>query len=124
MTNSQRIKCNLIIHTASAACATVGGGLAQVPCSDNMIITPIQLTMAISLAKVFGLELSEGACKASIASAAASTIGRTFSQVCIGWVPGLGNVVNAVTAASLTETIGWILASEFESRAAENNYAA
>ena len=33
--------CNGIIHSASAVAAAVGGGLAQVPASDNLIITPI-----------------------------------------------------------------------------------
>lgn len=48
------------------------------------------------------------------ASAAAATVGRTTSQVFIGWIPGLGNIINAATAASITETIGWIMAKEFE----------
>ena len=47
----------------------------------------------------------------------AAQIGRAASQVLIGWVPGVGNVVNAVTAASLTEAIGWIMAKEFEKAA-------
>ena len=51
------------------------------------------------------------------ASAAAGQVGRTASQILIGWLPGVGNVINAVTAASLTETIGWIMAKEFEKEA-------
>lgn len=117
MTNSQRSACHAAIHTASAACAAVGAGLAQLPCSDNAVITPIQLTMAVSLAKVFGLELEDGAAKAAVASAIASVAGRSLSQLFIGWMPGIGNVVNAVTAASLTESIGWLMAGEFERRA-------
>lgn len=52
--------------------------LAQVPCSDNVVITPIQLTMAISLGKVFDIELDQSAAKAAAAgieAAAASTLG-------------------------------------------------
>ena len=51
------------------------------------------------------------------ASAAAATIGRTASQVLIGWIPGVGNIINATTAATLTEAIGWIMANEFEKQA-------
>ncbi len=118
MTSREKGLCNSIIHSASAAAAAVGGGLAQVPTSDNLIITPIQLTMAVSLGKVFGITLDQSAAKAAVASATAAAVGRTVSQVLIGWIPGVGNIINATTAATITETIGWIMAKEFESQSA------
>ncbi len=114
MTSKETALCNSIIHSASAAAAAVGGGLAQFPGSDNVLITPIQLTMAISLGEVFGITLDQSAAKAAVASAAAATVGRTVSQVLIGWIPGVGNIINASTAAAITEAIGWIIASDFE----------
>lgn len=114
MTNKERGLCNGIIHTASAVAGVVGAGLAQVPTSDNLVITPIQLTMAVSLGKVFGISLDQSAAKAAIASAAAATVGRATSQVLVGWIPGVGNIINASTAAAITEAIGWIMANEFE----------
>ena len=116
MTTDERILCNGIIHTASAASAAVGAGLAQIPTSDNLIITPIQLGMTISLGKVFGITLDKSAATAAIASASAATVGRAASQVVSGWFLGVGNIVNAVTAASLTEAVGWIMAGEFEAQ--------
>lgn len=113
MTKSEKIKCNSIIHLASAATACVGAGLAQIPCSDNFLITPIQLAMTISLGKVFGINLTKSAAESAVGSAAAATVGRAVSQVAAGWIPVAGNVSNAVTAASLTEGLGWILANEF-----------
>mgnify|MGYP003305461560 CR=1 FL=1 len=114
MTSTERALCNTIIHSASIAAGGVGGGLAQIPCSDNLVITPIQLTMAISLGKVFGIDLDQSAAKASLASATAATVGRTASQVILGWIPGMGNIINATTAAMVTEAIGWIMANEFD----------
>lgn len=116
MTSRERNLCNVIIHTASAAAGAVGAGLAQAPTSDNLVITPIQLGMAISLGKVFGITLDRSSAEAAIASATAATLGRTASQLLAGWIPVLGNGVNAITAASLTEAIGWIMAKEFESQ--------
>ena len=113
MTSDQKSKCNAIIHTASVAAAGAGAGLAQIPGSDNAVITPIQLTMTISLGKVFDIDLSESAAKAALGSVAASTIGRTVSQVLLGWIPGIGNAINATTAAGLTEAMGWALADDF-----------
>lgn len=116
MTSEQQIKCHAIIHTASASAAAIGAGLAQIPGSDNLIITPIQLAMTISLGQVFGIDLSESSAKAALASAAAATVGRTTAQVLVGWLPGVGNLINAGTAASLTEAIGWMLAEDFAKR--------
>lgn len=113
MTSRETTLCNTIIHTASAAAAAVGGGLAQVPTSDNLIITPIQATMAISLGQVFGIALDRSAATAAVASASAAMVGRAASQMLIGWIPGVGNIINAVTAATITEAIGWIMANEF-----------
>lgn len=117
MTSRESGLCNGIIHVASAATAGIGAGLAQIPISDNVIITPIQTMMAVSLGKVFGITLDRSGAKVAVASAMAAQIGRAASQVLIGWVPGVGNVVNAVTAALLTEAIGWIMAKEFEKAA-------
>lgn len=118
MTDKEIGLCNGIIHSASAATAVVGGGLAQVPGSDNIIITPIQLAMAVSLGRVFGITIDQSAAKAAVASAAAATTGRTASQVLLGRFPGVGNVINAITAATLTEAIGWMMAKDFEKQSA------
>lgn len=37
MTSRETNLCNGIIHSASAAAAVIGGGLAQVPTSDNTV---------------------------------------------------------------------------------------
>ncbi len=114
MTKKEMIACNSIIHTCSTMAGAVGAGLAQVPASDSAIIAPIQLSMTVSLGKVFGINLDQSIAKSTLATAASTMVGRTVSQVLVGWIPGVGNVINATTAAGLTETIGWILADEFE----------
>ena len=104
MTADQRSKCHAIIHTASASAAAAGAGLAQLPGSDNAVITPIQLAMTVSLGAVFGIQLTQSAAAAALASFAASTVGRAASQLLLGWIPGFGNAINASTAAALTES--------------------
>jgi uncharacterized protein (DUF697 family) len=108
LTDEEQVKCHAIIHTATAACGGVGTGLAQIPLSDNVVLLPIQTTMIISLGAVFGVRLEEGAAKGIISSMGASIVGRGVSQVLVGWIPGLGNAINAATAAGLTEAIGWL----------------
>lgn len=112
-TKEETKKCHLIIHAASAAAAGVGAGLAQIPLSDNAVITPIQLSMTVALGQVFGVELSQSSAKAAIGSAGASMIGKAAVNLLVGWMPGVGNVVNSCTAASVTEALGWVLARDF-----------
>ena len=113
VTQQQEVQCHAIIHTASAAAAAVGAGLAQIPVSDSLLIVPIQISMTIGLGRVFGIELTDSAAQATIASATGTTVGRAVSQVVLGWFPILGNLLNAATAAAVTEGLGWMLAKDF-----------
>ena len=77
MTEKQKKDCKKIINVASASAAAVGGGLAQIPGSDSVPLATIQLTMTISLGKVFGKSLTESSAKAAMGSA--SPLGLTNS---------------------------------------------
>lgn len=116
MTDEQRAKCHGIIHTASAAAGVAGAGLAQIPGSDNAVIVPIQITMTISLGAVFGVDLDQSAAKATLATATASLTGRAISQFLVGWIPVIGNALNAATAATITESLGWAVANSFDNK--------
>lgn len=113
LTEEQRVKCHGIIHTAAVAAGGAGTGLAQIPLSDNAIITPIQITMIISLGAVFGIRVSEGTAKGILAGAASSFVGRGATQILVGWIPGLGNAINTATAAGITEAVGWMAVAHF-----------
>ncbi len=113
MTKSQEKKAKVIIHGASAAAAGVGAGLAQLPGTDNAVIVPIQVGMVVTLGAVFGINLTESAAKATLATATATFVGRGISQFLVGWIPGIGNALNASTAAGVTEAIGWTIAKDF-----------
>lgn len=95
------------IHTASAASAAVGAGLAQVPGSDMPVIASLQTAMIIAIAEVHGVTIKKTAAADLLLTFSASVGGRALSQMLVGWVPGLGNAINASTAAAITEAIGW-----------------
>lgn len=115
------IKCNAIIHGASLVSATACGLLAQFPLSDNTVLTPLQVAMIASIAKVFGQNIGKGAAQGILSAFAATLAGRGITQVVVGWVPGVGNAVNSITAAALTETIGWMAADLFAEDYHQNN---
>ncbi len=95
------------------AAAGVGAGFAQLPASDNAMIVPIQAGMILSLGAVYGIELTQTVTKTLLATSTATMVGRGISQVLVGWIPGIGNVINATTAGGITETIGWTIVKNF-----------
>jgi uncharacterized protein (DUF697 family) len=109
----QKIKCNAIIHSASVSAGAAGTGLAQIPLADSAVITPIQIGMIVALGKIFDQEISKSAAKAILAGMASAFAGRGISQVLVGWIPGVGNAVNAATAATITEAVGWMAVDSF-----------
>lgn len=100
-------KVRVVIHGAAVAAAAVGGGLAQIPASGSLIITPIQISMIIALGSLHGKTLDKSSALGVLAAAYGPCVGRTVSQLLIGWIPGVGNAINAATAFVITESIGW-----------------
>ena len=119
MNESNRIKCHAIIHSASIAAGATGAGLCWLPGSDAPLISTAQITMAVSLGKVFGIKLSKSSAKAAVAAAAATAAGRAVSQLTTFWIPFANLAINAGTAVGLTEFVGWTLAEEFADQAAK-----
>jgi len=114
MTKKQKDKCHTIIHAAAVAASGAATGLAQIPGADNAAILPIQVAMVVSLGEVFGKSVTKTTATSLLSTALASTAGRFISQVLIGWIPGVGNMVNAGTAFTVTEAVGWSIANHFD----------
>jgi uncharacterized protein (DUF697 family) len=103
-----------VIHTAAASAAAVGGGLAQIPGSDMPVIMSLQAAMITAIAELNGVGVTKTAAADLLLTFAAGYGGRSLSQLVIGWLPGLGNLINASTAAAITETIGWAANAYFQ----------
>ena len=114
MFEDRRDKCHAIIHGASAATAAIGAGLAQIPLADSIPITAAQVGMIVSIAKVYDVDVSEGAAKGLLAGFSATIVGRNIAAVAVGWVHLIGNAIKATTAPALTEAIGWAAVPHFE----------
>jgi len=96
-----------IIHGSATAAAAAGAGMAQIPGSDNAVITPIQVAMIMAIGQYHNKNIEDAAALSILSSVSAGVVGRTASQIIVGWIPGVGNTINAITAASITEAIGW-----------------
>jgi uncharacterized protein (DUF697 family) len=107
-----------IIHTAAVACGGVGAGLAQVPGSDSAVIAPLQTAMIVAIAHQHGVALAKSAAVDLLLTFTATQVGRGISQLLLGWIPIYGNVINAATAAGVTEAVGWAADEYFSSEEA------
>jgi uncharacterized protein (DUF697 family) len=116
-------KIHLIIHAASLSAAGVGGGLAQIPGSDMPVIMGLQTAMIIAIGNEYGATVTETAAADLLLTFAAGMGGRFLSQLLVGWVPGLGNFINASTAATITEAIGWAANAYFSSEGGDETGA-
>jgi len=113
MTEIQHKRCQVIIHGAAVLAGSVGFAGAQLPTADNVILVPIQICMIMALGAVFDKRLNESATKSALATATATLVGRGISEWLVGWIPLWGNIINATTATSVTEGIGWVIANDF-----------
>lgn len=120
MTSEQKSRCHRIIHGAAVGAAGIGAGMAQLPGADVPIIVGIEITMTIALGAVFGISLTESTAKSIVLSTAGTIAGRGISQGLAGWLPGVGNLINAGTAFSVVEALGWAIANDFSNKENRN----
>ena len=118
MTDNQIMQCHGIIHAAATSAAAVSGFSAQIPCADNLVLSGIEIGMVVALGGVFGVHVTCSMAESLVAAQVGTLGGRCISQLLIGWIPGVGNVTNAVTAAGVVESLGWVFVDRFEREAA------
>lgn len=115
LTPQEEKECKDIIHKAALECGA-GAGVLHVPIADNAAIAPIQIKMIIELGKTFGVEVNEALAKELLSSAVALLVGRNAVNVLVGWIPGVGNAISAVTALGITEGVGWMAVGHFKGK--------
>ncbi len=104
----------VLIHAFGAVAGGVGFGLAQLPGSDAPVLVALQTAMIFALADRAGVSLTRAAAAELALTMGATMIGRGVSQFLVGWWPGFGNAVNALTALAVTECVGWLALRWFD----------
>ena len=107
----QTKECHAIIHGASAAAAAAGA--IPIPVADAIPICAVQITMIISLGKVFGLTIGRSTAESIAGVGLAAAAGRFIFANAVKLIPVAGSIVGAVTAAAITEALGWLVADDF-----------
>ncbi|MBQ6774616.1 MAG: hypothetical protein IJP48_11235 [Synergistaceae bacterium] len=118
MTYEQKNWCHAIIHTATVSAIGSAALLAQAPGADNIPLAVCIGGMTIALAEVFDIPLLQMSAETIgigvIGGVGTAYIARIVTQWVVGWIPWLGNAVNAATMAGLVEYIGWKVAGAFD----------
>lgn len=111
----------IIVHTASAAAATVGA--SPIPGSDAPLIAAIQSTMIYKLNVEFEVDAESSKMTSVIAGimgvTALATLGKTIVSNALKFIPAVGSVlggaISSTTAAALTQAVGHAYIAALES---------
>lgn len=118
MTENQRNACHMIIHTNTATATGLASVSNMLPGADNVYLALNVGLMTAELAFVFDLSLGEAAAEtvgmAVLSHYKTAITARLVSQWTVGWLPLLGNAINAATMAYLLEDIVWAVADAFD----------
>ncbi len=112
MKPEQKEKCHYIIHTAAAAAAA--GNLAPIPGAGVAADLTALVGMAISLAGVFGDNLTAAAAEAAVISEIKRQVLKRPLAYFAKNIPGLNLILGPTVSFVLVEAAGWALADQFD----------
>ena len=97
---------------------SMGAGLIPIPIADFFAVSAIQLDMIRQLAKVYDIDFSEQAGKASITSLTSSGLARLGARA-VKFIPGVGTILGGITMSVLSGAssyaLGQVFSKHFES---------
>lgn len=105
-----------IIRTAAVASGTTG--VLPILGTDVVAITAVQTAMIISLGKVFDVRLTESAAEYMAITLLTQHAGKLVVGGLSKLIPGIGSAINASVAFTITEMVGWKVASDFSKKIA------
>lgn len=108
--DSRRGRAGAVIAASVAAAAGVGA--TPIPVADAALLIPIQTGMIASLAALYGLRRE--AIRHAVLPFVARAAGIYTSSSLLKLLPGLGSLVNAAVAGSITGAMGWFTQRHFE----------
>lgn len=96
-----------IIHGFAAAHAVTAFFLAQTMIGDEAALTFLTIAMILAITRVNGKPWFVGDGLRLIGTMAGFYLGTRGAMMLVKWIPGIGNVANAITTTAVTELLGW-----------------
>jgi uncharacterized protein (DUF697 family) len=98
---------NVLIHGFAAAHAVTAAALSQTIVGDEAALATLTITMIIAISRVYNRAYDVGQALAVLGVFAGFYMGTRGAATLVKWIPGIGNVANAITTTIVTEILGW-----------------
>lgn len=95
--------------------SSLAAGLNPLPMSDSAIIVPIQLTLSVTLAKIYGFNDLGNNVMSLLKTQVISLVAKQMVASVTKFIPFLGQFINAGVAGTLTAGLGYGLKSLYSS---------
>lgn len=90
--------------------AGVAAIAAQLPCADELALSSVEIIMASAIINgIYGFDFAPNAIKCILAGVLGNRAGAWTAKAaskCFTWIPGAGNVLNAIVAGGTTAALG------------------
>jgi len=115
MTEEERkVKATKIIDDVAKTAATATAVFSQIPGMGAATLTKLYLEMAKNIAALFNRELESQAARTLVLTGCKRYAKAIFEKSVLGWIPLVGNAINAKITFDLTKKIGWFLYDHFD----------
>ncbi|MDD2760784.1 MAG: hypothetical protein PHH11_10885 [Methylomonas sp.] len=114
MIEDRRVKAGEIIDDIAQTAATLTAIFSQIPGMGVATLTKLYLEMASKIAALFGRKLESQEAKSLVLAACNFYSTDIVQKSVLGWIPLIGNIINAKITYDLTKNIGWFLYKHFE----------
>lgn len=106
--NYEKRLTGFVIHGFACAHAAAAALLAQTLVGDEAVLTTLTIAMIISIARINNRRWGVGEALSVIGTLIGYYLGTRGAVFVVKWIPGIGNVANAVTTFGVTELLGWM----------------
>lgn len=106
---SADIAIGLAVASASAA-----AGANPFPLSDSLMLMPIQMTLALRIANIYGFTSLGESATALLKTQVISLLGKQLATSLTKFIPIFGQIVNGAVAGSLTLALGYGLKTAYK----------
>lgn len=111
--NRRAIATKIIDDTAASA-ATMTAVFSQVPGMGAATLTKLYFEMAAKIATLFDQELKSQEARTLVLAACNRYAKSIVEKSVLGWIPLLGNAINAKITYDLTQNVGWYFYDYFD----------
>lgn len=109
----RKIMATKIIDNVAKTAATTSAIFSQIPGMGLTTLSKLYFDMAKELAALFNQELETSVARSIVIAGCENHAKAIFNKSVLGWIPLIGNLINAKITFTLTQNIGWFFYNHF-----------